>query len=459
MFYIINQRNQIIAADNALLSLLNIDHIDDLTKQIILGDTQLNSISEQSIEFITNNGTFTYTTQTSTLSSLLGDVQLVQLSVHEKDTVDVSNLILDGNDNTAPSVSTDNISTIADNDDIDDLILVKDEAPIFEESQKSITPTKETEIEELSFLDNTRITKDTEDNELFDLTIPNAPQISIDKISLEDTAKEEMTSFENLEDALIEDDIVENIDTTPIIICIDEVSENIGISSEDYRTFLNEYIDTSISLENDLKSSDTNVRTSAINTLTQLAEVLELPMVNNIISELTTSGSQESKQIVDSFYTTLSRLTTEKKPTVPNTVETNETKDISLQVPSNGNSLNLEGIQPIHFDFQLKEAADDLSLPVELIEEFVHDFIEQAHIETEKMLEAYEKGDLDAIQKIGHILKGASSNLRINALSDTLYNIQFCEEISQLEGFIKKYWGHFLSFEQQIDVLSKKGDN
>ena len=71
------------------------------------------------------------------------------------------------------------------------------------------------------------------------------------------------------------------------------------------------------------------------------------------------------------------------------------------------------------------------------------------------MLEAYEKGDLDAIQKIGHLLKGASSNLRINALSDTLYQIQFCEDPSNLEAYIKEYWGHFLSFEIQINALAK----
>ncbi len=118
-------------------------------------------------------------------------------------------------------------------------------------------------------------------------------------------------------------------------------------------------------------------------------------------------------------------------------------------------TITLEGIKPIHFDFQLEEAANDLSLPVELIEEFVHDFIEQGHIETKKMLKAYEEGDLDAIQKIGHLLKGASSNLRINALSDTLYKIQFCEDSNDLEHLIKDYWGHFLSFEIQINALAK----
>jgi len=71
------------------------------------------------------------------------------------------------------------------------------------------------------------------------------------------------------------------------------------------------------------------------------------------------------------------------------------------------------------------------------------------------MLEAYEKGDLDTIQKIGHLLKGTSSNLRINTLSDVLYEIQFCEDISKMEELIKQYWGHFLSLKTQVNITSK----
>jgi hypothetical protein len=70
------------------------------------------------------------------------------------------------------------------------------------------------------------------------------------------------------------------------------------------------------------------------------------------------------------------------------------------------------------------------------------------------MLIAYEKGDLDTVNKIGHLLKGVSSNLRITTLSDTLYKIQFCEEPNDLENLIKDYWGHFLFFEKQINMLS-----
>jgi len=97
-----------------------------------------------------------------------------------------------------------------------------------------------------------------------------------------------------------------------------------------------------------------------------------------------------------------------------------------------------------------------LSLPVELIEEFVNDFIVQAHEETEKMLQAYERGDLETVQKIGHLLKGTASNLRINPLSDTLYEIQFNEDLDRVPELVKNYWAHFLSLENQIKLISNK---
>ena len=120
-------------------------------------------------------------------------------------------------------------------------------------------------------------------------------------------------------------------------------------------------------------------------------------------------------------------------------------------------TIDLSDVKPIHFDFQVEEAANELSLPAELIEEFIHDFIKQAHEETDKMLQAYEKDDLETINKIGHLLKGTASNLRINPLADTLYEILFCDDSSKLEKLIKEYWGHLLSFETQFNITSNKG--
>ncbi len=289
--------------------------------------------------------------------------------------------------------------------------------------------------------------------------MPESPTETIDEIILP-TVK--TTEIELLEVG----DIQPILDTSPIIINVKQVSESIGISAEDYDIFLNEYIDAAISFEQDLHGTDSDKRSSAIDTLTQLADTLQLPEVNEIMEKLSVLAEDNLTPTIELFYSVLSRLTTHQDTTEEDNVAspftsmdeediifTTEKTDTPDEKTGFG-TINLDNINPIHFDFQLEAAANDLSLPVALIEEFVHDFIEQAHTETKKMLSAHEEGDLDSIQKIGHMLKGASSNLRINALSDTLYDIQFCEDSSKLEELIKRYWAHFLSFEQQIDMIS-----
>jgi hypothetical protein len=369
------------------------------------------------------------------LSSMLGHLTLVEIHTEEEETEedDLSLLTLDD--------TIDESSTSLDLDS--DLISIKSD---IEDSSE------ETEIA-------------VDDTELFDLAVENEPESSIDttedslNIITEDTDILDLGLSEKENEVIIDKAISD--DTAEILVDIDKVCQQIGVSHEDYDTFLNEYIDTALGLEEDLQSTDHAKRSNAIATLSHLGEVLQLPVIGDIIAKIDTVPADQQKETVESFYAALSRITTSPTSREEHKIDlfdVEEEKEIEPEVTVNEKSfgtISLEGIKPIHFDFQLEEAANDLSLPVELIEEFVHDFIEQGHIETEKMLKAYEKGDLDTIQKIGHLLKGASSNLRINALSDTLYKIQFCEDSKDLEHLIKDYWGHFLSFEIQINALAK----
>ena len=415
MYYLLNQTNQIIAADEGLLALCGVSHIDELSSKIILGDTTFDPVSEDKI--IINNDQ-TCTISKTSLSSMLGDLTLVNVAI-------------------ADAIETGSeLSELLAEDNFLDEITIGDTS---EEITEEITP-----------LD-----------------------LDADLISIKSDSDEETFSFsdeQELEDLLLpEEEVTSTLENDEeILIDIEKISHEMGVSHEDYNTFLDEYIDTSLGLEADLQSEEEEKRADAISTLSQLSDVLRLPVIDTIIKKLSTAPKDTHKEVIASFYATLSRLTTQtaKKEEedvslelfdMPlEKVETIEEMKAARKVDTNSfGTISLDGIKPIHFDFQLEEAANDLSLPVELIEEFVHDFIEQAHIETKKMLEAYEKGDLDAIQKIGHLLKGASSNLRINALSDTLYQIQFCEDPSNLEAFIKEYWGHFLSFEIQINALAK----
>ncbi len=498
MYYITNQNNQIIAIDPSLLALLKVENIDELYRKTALGDITFSSLTaeDSKITITTVYEEETYDAVCTDLSGILGDITLVQIQTSpeasisiDNDTAPIEDLLSIGTDEEdiifkevkdedepieeSPAIETDEEDIISILDDtfkevededksIKDLLSTEnteeDMISILDDTLEEISDDKEgskESIEDLlsidtdeediiSILDDTPIELHTADTEIDDLIMPTAPEEAIDEISL----------LEKEEAEVIDDN------HTPIIIDVKNISKSIGISTEEYNTFLNEYIDTALSLENDLLGTQEEQRTHAIGILSHLSHVLHLPVISEIVTQIETATASNQKIYIEFFYATLGRLTTTQSETDQKEEKLEVKKEEATAEPTPATesfgTINLNNVKPIHFDFQLESAANDLSLPVELIEEFVHDFIEQAHTETKNMLEAYEKGDLDTIQKIGHLLKGASSNLRIEALSDTLYEIQFCEDSSNLEHLIKDYWAHFLSLETQINLISSK---
>jgi len=518
MYYILNETKQIIAADDNLLSLCGVTHIDELSSKIVRGDTKFDFISDESITIITEGEEETFTISKTTLSSMLGHLTLVTVLTDTEESSSFTSLMEDEIDITPKSMddSSGVISSIINEEEsveslLDDLDISEDEpSPLELDNDNSTSLLDNNQDDEITFGDHLNIDDDSlplkdnasnhteskesgalDDSELFDLVLDDnendTPSTEAD--TLDNFIDNEPISFDLKDDKV---SLVTDVKTpaiSEIIIDIDEVSRTIGISSDDYNNFLNDFIDTAVGLEKDLLSNNDDTRSNAINTLGHLSDVLHIPVMGDIIEAITDEGDSDTqREVIESFYGSLSRISTttstlaevetlevtelaekevedfkeeetlelfEDPETLKEPLVQEEVKPRKTTSSESFGSLSLEGIKPKHFDFQLEEAANDLSLPVELIEEFVHDFIDQAHIETKKMVEAYEEGDLDAIQKIGHLLKGASSNLRINSLSDTLYKIQFCEDSKNLDVLIKDYWAHFLSFENQINVISK----
>ena len=513
MYYILNETKQIIAADDNLLTLCGVAHIDELSSNIVRGDTKFDLSSKKSITIQTADKEHIFDIEEISLSSLLGHLTLVNISTEQKEEVNTVPLVIEDENNALSDLLMPENGSLGQEDEFLPTEKIENEEeetdPLFlEDTHENISLNDEedkdiTTLEEsITSDDNLMLLKDSvdfdeiedvsenekvDDSELFDL-------LGEDLLK-EDSHATDIAELHTLNLDIINEDQLDNLvinteetDISEIHIDIEKNSQIIGISTEDYTHFFNEFIDTALNLEKDLQSTDSNIRTNAVDTLSHLSDVLHLPTIGKIITKIDHAQDDEQAALIESFYNTLARLTTSKdidEEIEKNPIDTTEDKileveavkeeslelfdePISIDTPTiqeeikakkintaeSFGTISLEGIKPIHFDFQLEEAANDLSLPVELIEEFVHDFIEQAHIETKKMLEAYEDGDLDSIQKIGHLLKGASSNLRINALSDTLYKIQFCEDPKNLEDLIKDYWAHFLSFEHQINIIS-----
>ena len=104
-------------------------------------------------------------------------------------------------------------------------------------------------------------------------------------------------------------------------------------------------------------------------------------------------------------------------------------------------------------------ASDELGLPLDLIEEFIQDFIEQAKEFKSDLYQALDENDLDKLKILSHKLKGVAANLRIedalealtivNTSSDT--NI-IKENLDTLYKIIAKLAGEEISIEKEVEV-------
>ncbi len=274
-----------------------------------------------------------------------------------------------------------------------------------------------------------------------------------------------------------------------IYLDVEKISKEIGLSVADYKLYLDSFIDQSIIDEKRLLEGNDKV----VKNLSNLALTLKIPQINILLLKIQKLSQYERMPLVDEYYTKLVLLTLEKPEGYEEEIsedmfesdlhtpkkeeelnarfsdllknvdndKSNNDNDIIADDPLfsdelpiiDSNHLSLDNVPLLPISYDPQTAADELNLPVVLIEEFVDDFIEQARQDKDHLLTSYHQKDLDNIHELGHKLKGAASNLRINELSDILEEIQFCSDYTKLESLFVEYWGHFLSLEKQMKQL------
>ncbi len=280
-----------------------------------------------------------------------------------------------------------------------------------------------------------------------------------------------------------------------IYLDVNKISKEIGLSVDDYKLYLDSFIDQSIIDEKRLLEGNDKV----VKNLSNLALTLKIPQINILLLKIQKLSKRERMPFIDEYYTKLVLLTLEKpkgyEEEIPddifeddtrikdkeevlnarfsdllNRVDSNdeiiddfddfenfETINLQEAVKSNSNQFSLDNVPMLSISYDPQTAADELNLPVVLIEEFVDDFIEQARQDKDHLLTSYHQKDLENIHELGHKLKGAASNLRINELSDILEEIQFCTDYAKLESLFIEYWGHFLALENYMKQTRNRG--
>lgn len=501
MYYIINETHHIIAADEKLLELCGFSEINELTSNITLEKISLKTIPNNQVTITTELKSHSFPITYTSLSSLLGKLTLITLDTSKStaqtivdESIDIESLIIKSKVPDDLTFINDIEKEITSEKDLPSEIPL-DEIPSFApiNTQESIKYDKEEEP--ISILDTSL--------DLLSLDIENTPTMSIEDRQLSPTAniivdvtevsksigvsEEDFTLFLNeyIDTAL---DLEKDLQSNDTKTCSSAINALLHLSEVLHLDEVNQILQDIAKSDNDTHMYHVTSFYDALSRITTKKDIavvinpekkeeeiedivlLDLLIDDDIQDSVTLLDTKENTPIVSDIEI-LSKSISEDIPTeliiepIIETIPILETEPIAEIKPplkleesstpaQKKDAIDLSDISPIHFDFQISVAADELSLPQSLIEEFMVDFIEQAHIETDKMLLAYQTGDLDSIQKIGHLLKGVSSNLRITTLSDTLYKIQFSKEIDEIPDFVKTYWGHFLFFEKQIKRLA-----
>ncbi|EQB39650.1 hypothetical protein M947_06555 [Sulfurimonas hongkongensis] len=99
------------------------------------------------------------------------------------------------------------------------------------------------------------------------------------------------------------------------------------------------------------------------------------------------------------------------------------------------------------YDPQL--ASDELGLPLELIEEFVQDFIAQANDFKVDLYNSLSDQNIDNVKILSHKLKGVAANLRIEDAFEVLTTVNSSEDLLEIEQNLNMFY-------EMVDKLDKK---
>ncbi len=463
MYCIINQTKDIIAADKEFFSLLKSANLIELYRQIASGAIDI-AFEEDKVTIANLGDVRFYKIESFEISGLLSQSKIVKILPEiPKDEIKTDSYAMMGtfNEQKEELLQNNELKTeeTLSSDTNTDASILSD--IIYDESQNKLE-----EPENKAQDKTTYIKIEPQESTDTDAEIESQESIAAD---VKPEPKESTTAYDTAKIQL---------ESSPTNLDTNAISQKMGLSKTDYITFLKEYIQTVKSLRKDLESNNKDIQKSAVGFIVHLSDVLHLPEnISNLVAALSLSVTQEN---IDEFYSAIEQIPTDDEEMVsdindvdlkqeviePAALDTNDT-DIKQEIiapaeetdttseiknenleQQSAASIDLSNVTPIKFDFTLDETANALSLPNDIVKDFIKDFIEQCHAESANFIDAYEKGDIERIKKTARLLKGVASNLYISPLAQSLLELQYNDDIKQAEILIKKFWAQFVAFEE-----------
>lgn len=119
------------------------------------------------------------------------------------------------------------------------------------------------------------------------------------------------------------------------------------------------------------------------------------------------------------------------------TPQPNKTKDIKPKPKESNTTTDKENDVYI---YDPKVASDELGLPIDLIEEFLEDFIAQAEEFKDKLYDAINTEDISSAKSLSHKLKGVAANLRIEDAFEVLATANTSDNLNVIKTNIDTFY-------------------
>ena len=252
---------------------------------------------------------------------------------------------------------------------------------------------------------------------------------------------------------------------------------NLDLGTEEYTALVSDFVHDCRQMRGELLEGDVTARREATSVLKDAVTLLQLSPIDRLLDMIESASPEERTEIVDTLDRMLGRLEQpETANTGPSAVETVRETEKPVAAPEQAEMETpiaeekaetppavqpevstesfLKGVKPVPIEFSLQIAAEELNLPEDLVLEFINDFANQGHEYLPVLIDAYEKKDLDQLQKTAHMLKGAASNLRVEAMVENLYELQFDNDIERAPERIRKFAGQLMSLDNFLKQLN-----
>jgi len=115
-------------------------------------------------------------------------------------------------------------------------------------------------------------------------------------------------------------------------------------------------------------------------------------------------------------------------------------EDEKLQEKTNAVEIEEDDGFDYSYNYDPQVASDELGLPIDLIEEFIQDFIAQAKEFKDELYSSLDEGDIDNVKILSHKLKGVAANLRIEDAFNTLSIINTSSDITEVGKYLNIFY-------------------